>query len=48
MEVLFCRQIVELAATRIGRLTSRLALARRPLETGWIKSQEGSVTDELR
>jgi hypothetical protein len=45
---LFLSQIAELAAIPIAGLTSRLALARRPPETAWIKSQRRSATDELR
>jgi hypothetical protein len=48
MPVPFYPQMVELAAIPIGRLTSRLTLARRPPETAPVKSQERSATDELR
>jgi hypothetical protein len=49
MLALFYQQLVELTAILIGgRLTSRLTLAGRPQETAWIKSEQGSATDELR
>ena len=48
MPVLFYRQLVELAAIPIGRLTSRRAFERRLPETARVKSLERSATDELR
>ena len=48
MAALFYLQTAELAAFPLERLTSRLALARRPPEAAWIKPQERSATDELR
>jgi hypothetical protein len=49
MPVPFDPQIVELAAIRIGKLTSQAVTpAGRSSEAAWIKSEERSATDELR